>query len=84
MASTEQLDAFLKAERAPIFYDGGSYPANPNGSLSNIAGLTNEKGNILGLMPHPENNIFSWQADPSEPAPLSGLALFTNVLRNLK
>lgn len=84
VASPEQLDALLKAERVPIFYDGGSYPANPNGSLSNIAGLTNAKGNILGLMPHPENNIFSWQADLSEPAPLSGLALFTNVLRNLK
>ncbi len=28
--------------------------ANPNGSLNNIAGLTNEKGNVLGMMPHPE------------------------------
>ncbi|MBK7378268.1 MAG: phosphoribosylformylglycinamidine synthase subunit PurQ [Ignavibacteriales bacterium] len=28
--------------------------ANPNGSLSNIAGIINEKGNILGMMPHPE------------------------------
>lgn len=28
--------------------------ANPNGSLSNIAGITNERGNVLGLMPHPE------------------------------
>jgi phosphoribosylformylglycinamidine synthase len=27
---------------------------NPNGSLNNIAGITNKKGNILGLMPHPE------------------------------
>ena len=27
---------------------------NPNGSLLNIAGITNEKGNILGMMPHPE------------------------------
>lgn len=27
---------------------------NPNGSLKNIAGIVNEKGNILGMMPHPE------------------------------
>lgn len=28
--------------------------ANPNGSLRNIAGITNERGNVLGMMPHPE------------------------------
>jgi len=28
--------------------------ANPNGSLGNIAGITNERGNVVGLMPHPE------------------------------
>jgi phosphoribosylformylglycinamidine synthase len=28
--------------------------ANPNGSIDNIAGLTNAKGNVLGMMPHPE------------------------------
>jgi phosphoribosylformylglycinamidine synthase I len=28
--------------------------SNPNGSLDNIAGITNKKGNILGMMPHPE------------------------------
>lgn len=28
--------------------------ANPNGSINNIAGITNKKGNILGMMPHPE------------------------------
>lgn len=27
---------------------------NPNGSLNNIAGITNDKGNVLGMMPHPE------------------------------
>ena len=30
------------------------YCRNPNGSIDDIAGITNEKGNILGLMPHPE------------------------------
>lgn len=28
--------------------------ANPNGALGNIAGVTNERGNVLGMMPHPE------------------------------
>ena len=28
--------------------------ANPNGSINNIAGIINEKGNVLGMMPHPE------------------------------
>jgi phosphoribosylformylglycinamidine synthase len=30
------------------------YPDNPNGSMAHIAGVTNERGTILGLMPHPE------------------------------
>jgi phosphoribosylformylglycinamidine synthase len=28
--------------------------ANPNGSVNNIAGIVNERGNVLGMMPHPE------------------------------
>jgi phosphoribosylformylglycinamidine synthase len=31
-----------------------SWEANPNGSLENIAGILNERGNVLGMMPHPE------------------------------
>ena len=31
-----------------------STDANPNGSRNNIAGITNERGNVLGMMPHPE------------------------------
>ena len=27
---------------------------NPNGSINNIAGIVNERGNVLGMMPHPE------------------------------
>jgi phosphoribosylformylglycinamidine synthase len=30
------------------------YRDNPNGSMGDVAGLTNEGGNVLGLMPHPE------------------------------
>lgn len=38
-----------------------AYPANPNGSVHDIAGLSNRAGNVFGLMPHPENHIFPWQ-----------------------
>jgi phosphoribosylformylglycinamidine synthase len=30
------------------------YRTNPNGSVANVAGITNQAGNVLGLMPHPE------------------------------
>lgn len=36
-------------------------PCNPNGSLANIAGLSDETGRVLGLMPHPERFIFATQ-----------------------
>ena len=36
-----------------------SADANPNGAADNIAGVTNEKGNVFGLMPHPEHAMES-------------------------
>ncbi|HEY3310656.1 MAG TPA: phosphoribosylformylglycinamidine synthase I [Anaerolineales bacterium] len=39
----------------------GSYPHNPNGSALDIAGICNRVGNVLGLMPHPENHIHTYQ-----------------------
>jgi phosphoribosylformylglycinamidine synthase len=38
-----------------------TYPLNPNGSISRIAGICNRSGNVFGLMPHPERYIFSLQ-----------------------
>ena len=61
----------------------GSYPANPNGSVLDIAGLTNSRGNVLGLMPHPENHIHPWQ-HPQWTRGVergSGLALFRNGVK---
>ncbi|MFQ3675238.1 MAG: phosphoribosylformylglycinamidine synthase I [Endomicrobiia bacterium] len=37
------------------------FPVNPNGSIKNIAGITNDKGNIIGLMPHPERFVLKQQ-----------------------
>lgn len=58
----------------------GSYPINPNGSSAGIAGITNVHGNILGLMPHPEDHIFPWQHPASHrgAAGHDGLKLFEN------
>jgi phosphoribosylformylglycinamidine synthase len=39
----------------------GDYPVNPNGSVDDIAGITNPAGNVLGLMPHPEDHIHPYQ-----------------------
>lgn len=36
------------------------YKNNPNGSMSDIAGICNKNGNVAGLMPHPERAIFEW------------------------
>jgi phosphoribosylformylglycinamidine synthase I len=38
-----------------------AYPANPNGSFHDIAGICNKEGNIFGLMPHPERAMYWWQ-----------------------
>ena len=53
----------------------GAYPANPNGSDHDIAGLCDATGAIIGLMPHPEDHIVDWQR-PSGPAGARGSALF--------
>jgi phosphoribosylformylglycinamidine synthase subunit PurQ / glutaminase len=39
----------------------GEYPFNPNGSIGDIAGVCNPRGNVLGLMPHPEDHITAYQ-----------------------
>jgi phosphoribosylformylglycinamidine synthase len=58
----------------------GVYPDNPNGSVLDIAGITNPAGNVLGLMPHPENHIHPFQ-HPQWTRGVergSGLSLFRN------
>ena len=45
------------------------YPTNPNGTTANIAGLSNERGNVLGLMPHPERAAWINQVPLSLPHP---------------
>jgi len=51
---------------------------NPNGSQNNIAGITNARGNVVGVMPHPEQAIEDLTG-PSE----DGLTFFTSILHSL-
>ena len=48
---------------------------NPNGSMRDIAGITNERGNVVGLMPHPEHAVESLTGPGTD-----GLAVFSSVL----
>ena len=48
--------------------------ANPNGSLNNIGGIVNERGNVLGMMPHPDRAF-----DPALGS-VDGLPLFTSLV----
>jgi phosphoribosylformylglycinamidine synthase subunit PurQ / glutaminase len=77
-----------KQDQIALFYtrpDGspahGEYPDNPNGSTLDIAGISNVRGNVLGLMPHPENHLFITQ-HPQRLARRSGLPLFVNGVRS--
>lgn len=54
---------------------GGRYPLNPNGSVADIAGICNAAGNVVGLMPHPEDHIAAIQ-NPLRNGGGLGLALF--------
>lgn len=80
-----QLQARGQVALTYVKADGGAatYPANPNGSMLDIAGICNEQGNVLGLMPHPENHIVSEQ-HPQHIKGNLGLTLFENGLRYSK
>ena len=71
----EGLVAFRYLARDGVADERG----NPNGSLNDIAGITNEAGNVVGLMPHPEHAV--------EPligtGRTDGLPFFTSILKKL-
>lgn len=52
---------------------------NPNGSLNDIAGVTNAEGNVVGLMPHPEHAVESLIGTGRT----DGLPFFTSILKKL-
>jgi phosphoribosylformylglycinamidine synthase subunit PurQ / glutaminase len=74
VADEATLDELEAAGRVVFRYVGG----NPNGSLRDIAGIRNEAGNVVGLMPHPEHAV----EDLTGPG-TDGLAMFVAVLKSL-
>ena len=57
---------------------------NPNGSMHDIAGLRNERGNVVGLMPHPEHAVeagFGPDTSVAMRSGVDGLKFFTSVLK---
>jgi len=74
VADTDTLDRLEGEGRVAFRYLG----VNPNGSARDIAGITNERGNVVGLMPHPEHAVEEGFG-PS----LDGRGFFTSVLKQV-
>lgn len=66
--------AQLKVNHQIVF----TYEDNPNGSCANIAGVINEQGNVLGMMPHPERAVESILGGTD------GLKLFKSLLNHVR
>ncbi|WP_346347357.1 phosphoribosylformylglycinamidine synthase subunit PurQ [Apilactobacillus xinyiensis] len=64
----------LKQNHQIIF----TYENNPNGSVSDIAGITNKNGNVMGMMPHPERAVEKILGSED------GVKLFTSILKSFK
>lgn len=75
--------AYVREDGSPA---NGEYPANPNGSVGDIAGICNPAGNVLGLMPHPEDHIDSYRGPRWTRGQTGGLGvvLFQNGVRHAR
>jgi len=79
IAADDTLDR-LEGEGLVAFRYAG---VNPNGSLRDIAGLTNERGNVVGLMPHPEHATeegFGPDTAAAMRSGIDGLGFFTSAI----
>jgi phosphoribosylformylglycinamidine (FGAM) synthase-like amidotransferase family enzyme len=82
-------DQRLRVENASTAWTNGFalryLDVNPNGSLDDIAGLTNAGGNVVGLMPHPEHAIepgFGPDTPDAMRSGTDGITFFTSVLQS--
>ena len=83
IASEDELDRLEGEGRVVFRYLG----VNPNGSLRDIAGITNERGNVVGLMPHPEHAVepgFGPDTSLAMRSGTDGLTLFTSAIQALQ
>ncbi|MHA6533771.1 phosphoribosylformylglycinamidine synthase subunit PurQ [Paenibacillus sp. BAC0078] len=67
----EETLASLKANNQIVF----TYSDNPNGSVADIAGISNRAGNVVGMMPHPERAVSSLLGSED------GKRMFTSILK---
>ncbi|RKS06306.1 phosphoribosylformylglycinamidine synthase subunit I [Nocardiopsis sp. Huas11] len=74
VADEATLDELEAQGRVVVRYVGG----DPNGSRRGIAGITNEHGNVVGLMPHPEHAVEALTGPSTE-----GLGFFSSILARL-
>jgi len=66
LSDNKFLDTLIEKDQIAFRYVDPSgnytgYPWNPNGSVYNVAGICNDSGTIMGLMPHPERAFFEYQ-----------------------
>lgn len=82
---------FVKPDGTPA---NGDFPFNPNGTIDDIAAMTDRTGRVLAIMPHPERGMYTWQRDDyaeakdaaqraGSPLPdeADGMAIFKNAAR---
>ena len=86
VADQRTLDELEAENRVAFRYVNG----NPNGSRNDIAGITNARGNVVGLMPHPEHAVepgfgadFSGSGEVDMRHGTDGLDIFVSVLERL-
>jgi len=81
-ADSRTLDVLESQNRVVFRYTNASgettLESNPNGSLANIAGICNEKRNVLGMMPHPDR---AWDRRLGSE---DGKLLFESLVANLE
>ncbi len=87
------IDELFEAGQVVFSYvgpDGGEagYPANPNGSYRGVAGVCDETGRILGMMPHPERFVSPWSHPRHTREGLKpegdGLRIFRNAVEHVR
>jgi phosphoribosylformylglycinamidine synthase I len=82
IATPETLKMLEEENRVVFRY----LEVNPNGSMNDIAGLTNERGNVVGLMPHPEHAVepgFGPDRPEAMRSGIDGLRFFQSVIQQL-
>ncbi|WP_353807836.1 phosphoribosylformylglycinamidine synthase subunit PurQ [Agromyces sp. SYSU T00194] len=79
IADADTLQRLEEEGRVVFRYQG----VNPNGSLNDIAGVTNARGNVVGLMPHPEHAVepgFGPDTPDAMRSGIDGLRFFSSVI----